>query len=79
MYGMKVDMILGGAFGRTRQTFRNITEIHYRYGATPELEAMGNGKKIAFESNIHRTGFVYDVDDIMEFETTLETERANSV
>jgi hypothetical protein len=45
-------------------TLKNITEIHYNYPSA------GQGKRIAFESDIDTTGYTYDVADIAEFEAT---------
>ena len=50
----------------------NLTEIHYAYGK--KSEAMGDGDRIAFESNHHSTGIVYFIRDVFEFETTPATE-----
>lgn len=45
----------------------NITEIHYQYPSVV-------GLRIAFESDIEGTGYVYDVEDILEFEAKVQTE-----
>lgn len=49
------------------QTLHNVTEIHYNYET-----ASGSGchtERIAFESDIHGTGVVYDREHVYEFET----------
>ena len=57
------------------QIFRNVTEVHYRYG---------RGKRVAFESDIHNTGVNYGLVgldsvhlpsplDVVEFEVFPET------
>jgi len=38
---------------------------------------MNRAERVAFESNIHGTGVVYDVSDIIEMEITPETELAD--
>lgn len=40
------------------ETFNNLTEIHWLY------PSVINDKRVAFESNIHGTGFTYDVHRI---------------
>jgi hypothetical protein len=49
----------GSIYGYSEQELPNITEIHYGY----------RGTRVAFESNVHSTGFTYDICDIDEFET----------
>lgn len=72
-YGMKVTSKHSNG---TEQVFRNVTEIHYRY---PSDE----GKKVAFESDIHGTGCTYHLHwknsplAVVEFEVTPETVLAN--
>lgn len=44
-----------------------ITEIHYNYNRTLGLKDV----RIAFESDIRRTGDTYDFDDILEFEAVM--------
>ena len=51
-------------------TLHNVTEIHYNYPSSS-----GN-ISTAFESDIHGTGITYSMNDIVEFETTLEVEIA---
>lgn len=70
--GMKVGIRFreGSLFGPSSLELRNVTEIHYSY--PPE------GTRIAFESDIHTTGFTCFVTDIAEFEATLETEKATA-
>ena len=55
------------------ETFRNITEVHYLYPSVIDH------KRVAFESDIHRTGFTYSVVNIAEMEVTPETEKADDV
>lgn len=50
---------------------RNVTKIHFGYESI-----LLDQTRIAFESNIHRTGVTHNMADIAEFETTLETEKA---
>lgn len=68
--GMKVT-IRHKDFGTV--TLRNVTEIHYGYPS-----AMLEGEKVAFESDIHGTGMTYAVKNVIEFETSLETEKSES-
>lgn len=49
--------------------FRNVTEIHFNFPSALK------DKRIAFESDIHRTGCTYAFEDVLEFETALETEK----
>ncbi len=49
--------------------FRNVTEIHYNF---PSLL----NPSIAFESDIHGTGCTRFIDDIKEFNTSLEINKA---
>jgi len=53
---------------------RNVTEIHFNHHHVKERFL----KKIslAIESDIHATGGTYDMDEVMEFETELEIEKA---
>ena len=44
---------------------RNVTEIHYKYDLPQQ--------RVVFDSDVHCTGTVYQVDDVSEFEATLET------
>jgi hypothetical protein len=43
---------------QTVDLFCNVTEVHNLY------ETFGDKQKIAFESNIHKTGCNRDIDDI---------------
>jgi len=79
VYGMKVTQrILNHDTDEiVRQVLRNVTEIHYRY-PRPGGDLR---KRVAFESNIHRTGITYSVEgggilEIIEFEAVPETELA---
>lgn len=66
--GMKVHLKLrSGEEGYAR----NMTEIHYGYLSPGWL-----GRRVAFESNIHGTGFTHSIEEIIEFEATPETEIA---
>jgi hypothetical protein len=74
---------------RKKTEYRNITEIHYNY----RVSQIGGWEKfnkfspdsflrevmVAFESDIHHTGFTYAVSDILEFYTYLETEKKESI
>jgi len=54
---------------------RNITEIHYNYRRiTGRASDTLTRSKIAFESDILKTGSTYYIDDIRSFETELEIE-----
>lgn len=77
-YGMKVVVKFSARSpmyqaGVQRETFRNITEIHYNY---PRLD---HKCRIALESDIHGTGFTYSLHDIYEFEAVIETEKAEEI
>ena len=52
-------------------TIHNVTEIHYNYGNKKDKRIM-----LALESDVHGTGMTLFMDEIVEFETRLETERA---
>jgi len=62
--------------GVQQETLRNITEIHYNY---PAGRLCSSRPRVAFESDIHRTGFTYGLNDIYEFEAVIETERADEI
>jgi hypothetical protein len=53
------------------RTFRNITEVHYR----PERE----NDIVAFESDIHGTGYTMPVEDVDEMEVRPDTELAADI
>ena len=54
-------------------TFRNVTEIHYNYrSVTKSKDVM-----LALESDVHNAGLTLFMDQISEFETQLETEKAD--
>ena len=72
-FGVKVVLRFaeGGRYfkaGARGETFRNVTEIHMGYNRPASAK-----KSIAFESDIHDAGTMYDIDEIAEFETSLET------
>jgi len=69
-FGMRAK-ILHARFGIVE--CRNVTEVHHLY---PHV-FMNRAERVAFESNIHGTGVVYDVSDIIEMEITPETELAD--
>ena len=69
-FGMRAK-ILHARFGIVK--CRNVTEVHHLY---PHV-FMNRAERVAFESNIHGTGVVYDVSDIIEMEITPETELAD--
>jgi len=66
-FGMKVKLKFKE--DKKFREYRNVTEIHYNYAA------IHSGIRIAFESDIHKTGFTRDIRDIKEFETSLETKK----
>lgn len=79
-YGMKVRILFkkNSKFKGKTERLRNVTEIHYNYnhrfikdGALHILIRM-----VAFESDIHKTGVTYSIEEIEEFETKLETKKA---
>jgi len=53
---------------------RNVTEIHFNYPKIHEKDKESG--RIAFESDIHGTGFTMLISEILEFETDCETEKA---
>lgn len=63
------------------EEYRNVTEIHYNYcdgkkfGAKRKKGDFYIGHKVAFESDIHRTGITQPIDYIEEFETELEEKK----
>ena len=68
-FGMQVKISFG--VWAIPTVLRNVTEIHYNYPSFFPADA-----RIAFESDIHSTGCTYNLSDIEEFETSLETEIA---
>lgn len=52
-------------------TYHNVTEIHYNYRQA--LSGDLRGRSVAFESDIHGTGIVWDECRILEFEAKLAT------
>lgn len=56
----KDSWISKNEFKEVVEVFNNCTEVHYMY----ESIVPRNDKRIAFESNIHRTGLTRSVDDI---------------
>ena len=77
MYGMRITMKLVVHGVVHHQVLRNVTEIHYGF-------EHGEGtRRIAFETDIHGTGLVYDTAPnasmyVKEFEVRQETEKAES-
>lgn len=65
--GCSVRLVRRASFGEIVERLRNVTEIHYAYAGQP---------RVAFESDIHDTGLTCEIDSIIQFETTLETEKA---
>lgn len=51
---------------------RNVTEIHYNH---MRLDHRQIGFAVAFESEVHSAGCNYQLSDIFEFETRLETKK----
>ena len=74
-FGMKINVKLNPLlkFKSKKIVYRNVTEIHYKY---PSLT--GERKSVAFESDIHGTGCTWQLADIDEFETELETKKAKN-
>ena len=68
-YGMKVTIDFG--VWAIPTVLRNVTEIHFNYPSSYPADM-----RIAFESDIHSTGYTCNVTDIESFETSLETEIA---
>ena len=56
--------------GYKQQILTNITEIHYNWS--------GDGR-IIFESDVERTGYVYNIGDILEFEYTIQDKKRGGV
>lgn len=76
--GMRVTVTFHPDRRRPRTILRNVTEIHY--GCDRALNEPQGRIYVAFESDVHGTGCVWDlaVARIVEFETALETERAEA-
>ena len=55
--------------------YHNCTEVHHLY---PTFGNTGH-KRIAFESDIHGTGFTYDIDDLEEVIIELSYEKTESI
>ncbi len=68
--GMRVEVKFKKGHPFKKVTLRNVTEIHYRFKGLG-----GESQKIAFESDIHQQGILYDVKRIDEFETRLECKK----
>lgn len=64
--GFKVEIYLKNGI---HYWLRNVTEIHYNYKRFPGDE---RSYTVAFESDIHRCGNTHKIDEIDEFEATLE-------
>jgi hypothetical protein len=73
--------------GTKYEEFRNTTEIHYNYRVSqggysvedwmklPEA-SMHKEIMIAFESDVHCTGYTMEFSEILEFDTWPESEKA---
>jgi len=72
-FGIKVNIkFVENSLYEKTEILRNITEIHYNYS-----NGLYDGdNRIAFESDIHSSGCTYSIKDILEFETSLETNKA---
>ena len=55
--------------------YRNVTKIHYNFEHLLSLNFEVE-LKLDMDSDIHDTGCTLKMDDIVEFETCLETEKA---
>ena len=87
---MKVEIKFkkGSPFKGKIDYYRNVTEIHYNFidvksfeedTTTKQIDMRSKiGNRVAFESDIHRTGITQPIDYIEEFETKLEKEKAKS-
>lgn len=65
-FGMKVEI----RFSFESTILRNVTEIHFHPRPFSDI--------IAFESDIHQTGIIYSIDKILEYEVTLEEQKAKA-
>jgi hypothetical protein len=74
--GMKVTIKFkkNSIYNGSTSILHNITEIHHNYNTVYASE----GERIAFESDIHSTGCTYEVNDIQEYMTSLESEKSES-
>jgi len=70
--GLKVTVSFGPKFSSKTAVFRNITEVHWMYPSIHE-------KRVAFESDIHCTGYTYAISDILSVSTEKETEIAEEI
>ncbi len=61
-------------YSEKEMTFRNVTEVHYKY---PRFPDMVRTYKLALESDIHRTGRTEPLTWIAGFEIFPETEMAS--
>lgn len=77
MFGIKVKVWKADG---TIQVLRNVTEIHYNHHRkmceNMPLTSSLREVMIAFESDIHQGGVNMSFSSILEFETSLETEKA---
>lgn len=73
-YGIKVKLTTDFGLMTEVTILRNVTEIHYNYNRS----STGGRPKIAFESDIHGTGITRYIDNVLEFETFPETEKAEA-
>lgn len=76
MFGMKVQIWKADG---TIEVLRNVTEIHYNhrrrlFDDLPETSTLRE-LMIAFESDIHQGGVNMSFDNVVEFETSMETEK----
>jgi hypothetical protein len=70
---VRIRFALKGLYGQTETVLHNVTEIHYCY------PSVLHEFRIAFESDVHGTGYTYKLSDIAEFEAKVATERADAI
>lgn len=79
-FGIKVRVVIASQDNKEKNEeffYRNVTEIHYNFKQNETIKEL-TGIQIAFESDIHGTGATWRISRLVEFETSAETEKAES-
>lgn len=71
--GFCVEVVFGPKYGNKTSVFHNITEVHWIY---PDSIT---GDRVALESDVHSTGFTYDINDIVSINITIEEKELANV
>ena len=68
-FKVKIKFKKDSLFKGKSSIYHNVTEIHYNFDSDFPW------KRIAFESDIHKTGLTHIIDDIEEFEAIVENKK----